>query len=89
MRILNKIYILISIGFFFFLLLRWNTVFLDFKCLRDPGCREDVYEQIPCDQVIVTRLGTEMDILLMLALFVFIGVIINIVTLFKTRKNNK
>ena len=80
---------IISIVALLYILLESNSIFLDFKCLRDPSCSDSAYKQVLCDERILSIQWREIHVLLMIALYVFIGILLNIIFLFKSRKSKK
>lgn len=87
MRNIIKGYLIALTIVFFYLLLRCNSLFLDFKYYRDPSFSMMNHEEMPCDKILVNHVSNEIDILLILSLFTLIGIIVNICLLFKVRKD--
>lgn len=89
MKKLIRGYLIVLTIVFFYLLLRCNSLFLDFKYYKDPVFRMTDHVEMPCDKILVNHISNEIDILLILSLFTLTGIILNICLLFKIRKDKQ
>ncbi|NDV97148.1 hypothetical protein D0T84_19900 [Dysgonomonas sp. 521] len=74
MKIVIKIYILISIVILYYILGIWNNNFINLKSLKEWNCSEFLLQK----EVLMDVLTSNMTWFLILGTYVIIGIIINI-----------